>query len=548
MRGTAESTEPTPNWHRGETGYLGPAVRSALSSEHDMHDFPSERILLILCLALCSAVAGCKAGGNSLLGSMAPGVNGPAWYGYARDAHHSAQSPVGPQPLARIHWSTPVDLNPQYYKGELLIHYGSPVITPSNTVIVPVKTGATDGFRIEAHNGTNGSLLWQVSSDYTLPQHHWTPSFNPSMTLHNRVYFPGSGGKLFYRDNPDSAQGTIQTSVFYGLTNYNAAKSAYDAAVRIETPITIDGQGNAYLGFTVNGATPLNLVSGIARIAADVTGTWVAASVAAGDASITQVAMNCAPALSPDMQSVYVAVSDGSTGYLLGLDSTTLTTKYKARLFDPSSGQLAFVSNDSTASPTVGPDGDVYYGVLEPNLGTHNDRGWLLHFDSTLSQSKVPGSFGWDDTASIVPAVAVPSYTGSSSYLLATKYNNYAGVGTGDGLNKIAVLDPNATEPDPIAGNPVMKEILTILGQTPNPGLGGVREWCINTAAVDPAAKSVYANSEDGYLYRWDLATNTFPERVQLTSGIGEAYTSTVLGPDGQIYAVNNAVLFAIGQ
>jgi hypothetical protein len=160
----------------------------------------------------------------------------------------------------------------------------------------------------------------------------------------------------------------------------------------------------------------------------------------------------------------------------------------------------------------------------------------------------VPGSFGWDDTASIVPAVAVPSYTGSSSYLLATKYNNYAGVGTGDGLNKIAVLDPNATEPDPIAGNPVMKEILTILGQTPNPGLGGVREWCINTAAVDPAAKSVYANSEDGYLYRWDLATNTFPERVQLTSGIGEAYTSTVLGPDGQIYAVNNAALFAIGQ
>ena len=36
----------------------------------------------------------------------------------------------------------------------------------------------------------------------------------------------------------------------------------------------------------------------------------------------------------------------------------------------------------------------------------------------------------------------VPSYPGTSRYLLMTKYNNYAGVG-GDGVNKIAVLDPN---------------------------------------------------------------------------------------------------------
>lgn len=513
-----------------------------------MYDLPARKILAFLCLAISIALSGCKAGGNVLSSPVAPGVNGPAWFGYARDAHHSAQSPVGPQPLMRIHWSVPVDLNPQYHGGELLIHYGSPVITPSNTVIVPVKTGATDGFRVEAHNGANGALLWQAASDYTLPQHNWTPSFNPAMTPHNRVYFPGSGGKLFYRDTPDSAQGTIQTSVFYGLGNYSAAKSTYDAAVRIDTPITIDSQGNVYFGFTVSGATPLGLISGLARVGADGTDTFVAASAAAGDASITQVAMNCAPALSSDMHTLYVAVSDGRIGYLLALDSTTLATKNKARLFDPSSGQLAYVSNDSTASPTAGPDGDVYYGVLEPNIGTHNDRGWLLHFDSTLGQTKVPGSFGWDDTASIVPAGAVPSYQGSSAYLLATKYNNYAGIGTGDGLNKIAILDPNATESDPVTGNPVMKEVLTILGQTPNPGLGGVREWCINTAAVDPAAKSVYANSEDGFLYRWDLTTNTFPERVQLTSGIGEAYTSTVLGPDGQIYAVNDAVLFAIGQ
>src|SRR5271170_5251806 len=82
------------------------------------------------------------------------------WSDYAHDPQHSALSPVASQPLASIHWQTPVDLNPQYSGGELLIHYGSPLITRSNTVIVPVKTGASGGFRIEAHAGTNGALKW----------------------------------------------------------------------------------------------------------------------------------------------------------------------------------------------------------------------------------------------------------------------------------------------------------------------------------------------------------------------------------------------------
>jgi len=189
--------------------------------------------------------------------------------------------------------------------------------------------------------------------------------------------------------------------------------------------------------------------------------------------------------------------------------------------------------------------------VIENPFPNHNDRGWLLHFNSDLTQKKTPGSFGWDDTASIVPAAMVPSYHGSSSYLLMTKYNNYAGVGTGDGKNKIAILDPNATEHDPVLpGTMVMNEVLTILGVTPdqNGFPGAVREWCINTAAIDPATKSVMANSEDGKLYRWNLSTNTFTESITLSTGIGEAYTPTVIGSDGTAYAINAAVLNAIGK
>jgi hypothetical protein len=49
-----------------------------------------------------------------------------AWNSFARDAQHTAQSPVRSQALNHIHWQTPVDLLPQYSGSDLLIHYGSP--------------------------------------------------------------------------------------------------------------------------------------------------------------------------------------------------------------------------------------------------------------------------------------------------------------------------------------------------------------------------------------------------------------------------------------
>jgi hypothetical protein len=77
------------------------------------------------------------------------------WPSHAHDAQHSARSSVAAQPLSNTHWSTPVDLHPEITSGEILIHYGSPLVTPANTVIVPVKTGK-NSFRVEAHNGSNG--------------------------------------------------------------------------------------------------------------------------------------------------------------------------------------------------------------------------------------------------------------------------------------------------------------------------------------------------------------------------------------------------------
>jgi hypothetical protein len=485
------------------------------------------------------------------------------WSGYGHEPQHDAIASVASQPLNRILWHTPVDLNPQYSGGDLHIHYGSPLITRSNTIIVPVKTGATNGFEVKALVGATGATNWVWPTDYILPPlppYAWIPSFSPTLTPKNRLYFPGGGGTVYYCDTPDSmnASPVIGQIAFYGLTNYLANTNVYLSKIYISTPITSDRYGNIFFGFQVTGSTPLNLQSGIARIDFNGTGAWIAASNTVTNATISQVAMNCAPALSNDHKMLYLAVNNGYSGYgyLVALDSRNLAPLTSVRLKDvkhPTDD--ADVDEDGTSSPTVGPDGDVYYGVLETPWYSNNDRGWLLHFNGTLTQTKIPGAFGWDDTASIVPASMVPSYHGNSSYLLMTKFNNYADPGlNGDGVNKIAILDPQDSAADPISGATVMNEVLTIAGPTPDPDLrnashpNAVREWCINSAAVDPFTKSVLANNEDGRLYRWDLTSNTLSETNVLTAGVGEAYTPTIVGVNGFVYAINNAILFAIGR
>ena len=473
---------------------------------------------------------------------------GPPWLSFARNAQHTALSTIASQPLTRLRWSTPVDLAPQYSGGTyLLAHYGPPVITARNTVLLPVKVGAFGGFRFEARSGANGAQVWSLPSDYILPPHRWLPSYNLTLTTTNRVYAPGSGGKILYRDNVDSPAGTLQSFVFYGASAYAANPSAFDSTVFINTPITADAQGNVFFGFVVTGGNPANLTSGIARVAADGTATSINAAALLGTA-IAVPNMNSAPALSLDQRTLYVGIrtspASPGTGCLVALDSTTLAINSSAPLLDPRTGTNAVVIDDGTSSPTVGPDGDVYFGVLGASGGGHESRGWMLHFDAALATVKTPGAFGWDNTASIVPASMVPSYTGASAYLLMTKYNSYA-----DGQHRIAILDPNQSQIDSNGVTLVMNEVLTKLGVTPDPYYPyALTEWCINTAAVDPITRSVLVNSEDSYLYRWSLVTNQLVERIQLNSGIGQAYTPTVIGPDGTVYAVNNGVLFSVSR
>jgi hypothetical protein len=475
------------------------------------------------------------------------------WSGHGHDAQHSCISQFAAQPLNAIRWQTPVDLAPQYSGSSLLIHYGSPLITRANTVILPVKTGATDGFRVEGRNASDGSLKWTQATDYSRPPSSWGPSCGIALTPKNRLYFPGAGGTVYFRDLPDAAVSTTGQLAFYGLTNYLADASNFNANVKINTPITSDRYGNIFFGFQVFDPTTPALQSGIARISTDSVGSWISAQAASGETGVVKVLHNCAPALANDHKTLYVGVrfTNSASGYLVALDSRTLAPLASVRLKDVlSPASDARLSDIGTSSPTIGPDGDVYFGVIE-NSGANHGRGWMLHFDNTLSQTKVAGAFGWDVTPSIVPASIVPAYHGSSKYLLLTKYNNYPS-GGGDGVNKVAILDPNDSMTDPISGATVMKEVITVTGPTRDDGWpalpGAVKEWCINAVVVDPFNKCAIVHSEDGKVYRWDFTTNSLTQTLRLTGGLGEAYTPTLIGMDGTVYVIANATLFAIGQ
>jgi hypothetical protein len=469
-------------------------------------------------------------------------------FSFAGDAQHTGVYNVPAQPLNAIHWTTSLDISGPPIDG----HYGAPVISSGSTLLAPVKVPT--GFQISAFDAVTGQPKYTLSTDYIPPPDKsgtaGLPVYQPVIAnalSSPRLYYAGAGGTVYYIENIDSNahSAPVQQCFYTNLAAYAANASGsngFNNTIFINTPLTADSNGVVFFGFRVQQTVPapLNTTNdGFARLDAAGNGSYVLAGPAAGDSSVFHDSNNSAPALSNDGGTLYVPVKDSSNAYLLGLDSVTLATKFRALL-----GLSTSVSDGSTASPLVGPDGDVFFGV-----GSGDGRGVLLHFSADLQTSKTPGDFGWDNTACIVPTNMVSSYAGPSPYLLFTKYNNYAGEG-GDGVNRVALLDPNATES--YYYGTFMREVLTVIGPTPDLTYQprypySVREWCIDTAAVNPASQSVYAPSEDGRLYRWNLASNSLIQALTLTTGVGESYVPTLIGPDGTVFTINDGVLFAVG-
>jgi len=513
----------------------------------------------------------------SLLAVLLPLASAQGWPCYGGNSQHTAVFQGQSQSASAVHWAVRLEDDPSYYNydGELLIHYASPVISPGNTVVYGYRFTTQvnnspdyDNWEVIARNSVTGLPVWTQVTGYSAAliwPKDWTSVFPFSLVTMSSnttgVAMAGAGGSIITRSNVDSSTATLKRLVFYTtLADYTANASTY-SVIKINTPITPDSAGNIYFGYIVTGSLPTALANslgtgGVVKMNAT-TGAATYATAASLLGGTGQLCMNASPAVSNDGSAIYCALcSSGgnSAGYLVKVSTANLGTLASVAMIDPANSGPAVMYNESSASPMVAPDGHVFMGVMRNNYG--ESHGWMLQYDGNLSGTAYPaGAFGWDDTPSVVPASCVPSYKGSASYLICTKYNDYANSHGSDsgavGDNHVAILDPtsNSTSRDRQSGIPVMNEVELILGPTPDKSEGiGVCEWCINSAAIDVASKSAIINSEDGHTYRWDLTSNLLTQEQNLEPPTGEAYTSTVIGPDGTIYAINDSVLFAIGN
>ncbi len=498
------------------------------------------------------------------LTAIAPGGTAAAatrhqvpWAGFAANAQHTAVASASPQPLNRVHWHVAVDRHPGRLTADFgaIAHYASPMITRANTVVVPTRLGKRAGFDLIAYAGSDGTRMWRLHTDYAVPPQArmwWPPPLPAALRDESHAVVAAAGGTVLIRRHVNRPDGGVRRVAFYGIDRWRANSAAYRKDVYITTPITTGRHGTLYFGFSATSSTPGHLRNGIARISPDGHGSWVSARALAGAYRGVHVALNCAPALSNDGSTAYVALVSDNLQHpvLAGFDAATLTPEFRHGLRDPQTHKPAELRENSSGTPTIGPDGDVFYGVLGNPISRHDDRGWLLHFDAHLRTVRTPGSFGWDQSVSVLPATSVPSYQGSSSYLLVSKYNNYGLGPHGDGRNELALLDPHAAQQDRFSPVRVMREVRTVLSprHPPHSPKGERYEWCVNSVAIDAATGSAIANNEDGHLYRWDLDTGKLTESIRLNTPRGQSYTETVIGPDGTSYAIESAILYAVGS
>ena len=451
----------------------------------------------------------------------APPVDGPAWRGFARDAAaRGEQRDRDPGPRTASPGRRRSTWRRRSANGALLIHYGSPVVTSHNTVVVPVKTGATGGFR---HRGALGhqrrpDLVGRPATT-SLPAHNWVPSYNLALTAANRLYAPGAGGKLLVKDDADAAGGALQHGRLLrrrGLQRRAGGVRCRASSSTRRSPSTRRATSSSASSSRRQRRRASSAAS--PAIGANGVGSWVSAAAAAGDAgdrqggdeqragALARREARCTSRSTPRGRRRGASAATCSR-------STARRSRSRARCccsIPPSARR----PRDQRRRDRLADGRPRRRRLLRrprdrPSARTTR-RGWLLHFDATLATQTVPGGFGWDDTASVVPASMVPSYTGGSSYLLMTKYNNYAGVGAATASTGSRCSIRSASQTDPITGAAGHEGGPDDRSARPSSRAprAPVKEWCINTAAVDPLTKSILVNSEDGNLYRWDLATN----------------------------------------
>jgi hypothetical protein len=222
--------------------------------------------------------------------------------------------------------------------------------------------------------------------------------------------------------------------------------------------------------------------------------------------------------------------------------------------FDPATNEPppARVVDDSSSTPTVAPDGSIFYGAY---TAYNFAQGHLMHF-SANGDFLGAFNFGWDTTPAIYPH--------GGTYSVVIKNNHYAGGSY--------CVDPNWCPVARTDADLLGKESFFVTQLSPNLNIewtfqstntqscvrqpdGSLScqsthpngfEWCVNAPLVD-ATGTVYANSEDGNLYAIGQG-GVLVQKMFQQLALGAAYTPASIDSSGRIYSQNAGHLFVVGR
>lgn len=490
---------------------------------------------------------------------------------------------------------------------------GNDVITIRKSgTLMSLGQRATEVWSVVDMRRSGGQLVtrWVYTSDWKPVPYgsaSWEPVYHPLMTR-NAVWAPGAGGTidqldretgaLVRRFNPFGAN--VDATIFVsGPPVADSAGNVYYNAIQLdpELPWTKDPRGSWLVRIaadnTIRTATFASLVRNAP--AADAQCTWIFEITdlpwpPAPDAVPPSIrcgaqrpGINAAPAVAPDgtIYTISRAHLNLRWGYLVAVNRD-LTPKWTASLrnrfydgcdvtvppsgtpggcregstfgVDPYDNQpgTGMVSDDSTSSPAVAPDGRVFYGSY---TRYNYAEGHLMVFGP---DGKYIGAYGWG--WDLTPAI----YQHNSTYSLLLKENHYAlGSYCNDPVycpydrTGNAPSDPEEYFITQLSSSlaPEWKFKSTNTQSCSRQSDGTLQcdddtpngfEWCVNAIAVDGRGVA-YANSEDGNLYAIAQG-GRLEQQIFLRLAVGAAYTPTSIGPDGRIYTQNDGDLFILNQ
>lgn len=455
---------------------------------------------------------------------------------------------------------------------------------------------------------------WKAPGNYS---DFWEPVFH-SVLANGALYVPGAGGTIFKVNKSTGAQiARINPFTTIDTNTYTAGPISADISGNLYyNVVKLQQGGSFYSKDSVDSwlvrVAPDNSTTRVSyyvltpgtpgpddpceRSFPQDQAPWppsptaVAPTVRCGP---MRVALNIAPAIAPDGTIYSIARSHGAlsnrSGYLVAVNPN-LSLKWIASLNNrfndgcgvpisqggvlPPNGQPGGcraganlgvdpgvnhagggrVLDDSSASPTVAPDGSVFYGAYSRY---NYAQGHLMHFSAT-GQYLGAYRFGWDLTPGIV--------SHGNSYSVVIKDNQYGEVGSYCDVESACPSDRTVANSN---GYPEAYFITQLnqnlnvqwrfqntntLSCTRQPD-GSVTcvsdhpagfEWCVNAMAIDVNGV-VYANSEDGNLFALN-PDGTLKQKIFQQLALGAAYTPASIGLDGKIYSQNAGHLFVVGN